>query len=99
MTAKRQTHSPAFQLRLKSREQCLRFRDLGKFRRRHKTFERGREHGMGIGGAVGVLIKRRQRQRRAQFKTPRLLLLRDGDGGGALAIPGTMEKSEHSIDD
>ena len=36
---------------------------------------------MGVGGAAGRLIKLRQRQRRAQLEAPRLLLLRDGDGG------------------
>ena len=36
---------------------------------------------MGVGGAAGRLIKLRQRQRRAQLETPRLLLLRDGDSG------------------
>ena len=36
---------------------------------------------MGVGGAAGRLIKLRQRERRAQFETPRLLLLRNRDGG------------------
>ena len=35
---------------------------------------------MCVGGAVCALIKLRQRQRRLQLKTPRLLLLRNGDG-------------------
>ena len=62
-------------------EQRLRFLDLRKFRRRRKAFERGREHGMGVGGAIGRLIELRQRERRAQLVAPRLLLLRNGDGG------------------
>ena len=63
------------------REQRLRLGDLRHFRRRRKAFERGREDGVGVGGAGGRLIEFRQRQRRAQFKTARALLLRDGDGG------------------
>jgi hypothetical protein len=59
----------------------LRFRDLGEFRRRREAFERRREDGGRPGGAAARLIKLRQRQRRAQLEAPRLLLLRDGDGG------------------
>ena len=59
----------------------MRFFDLRKFRRPRKAFERGRERGTGVGGAVGRLIKLRQRSRRAQPKAPRSLLLRDGDRG------------------
>ena len=43
---------------------------------------------MGIGGAAGRLIKLRQRERRAQLEAPRLLLLRDGDGGEECFLGG-----------
>ena len=36
---------------------------------------------MRLSGAIGRLIKLRQRQRRAQLVAPRFLLLRNGDGG------------------
>ena len=36
---------------------------------------------MSVGGAAGRLIKLRQRECGAQLEAPRLLLLRDGDGG------------------
>ena len=35
----------------------LRLLDLRKFRRRRKAFERGRKHGVGVGGAVGAIDK------------------------------------------
>ena len=57
----------------KRREQRLRLGDLGHFRGRRKAFERGREDGVGIGGAAGRLIELRQRERRAQFETARRL--------------------------
>ena len=41
-------------------EQRLRFRYLRKFRRRREAFERGGEHGVGIGGAAGRLVELRQ---------------------------------------
>ena len=63
------------------RQQRLRLGDLRHFRRRRKAFERGREDGVGVGGAGGRLVELGERQRRAQFKTARGLLLRDGDGG------------------
>ena len=63
------------------RQQRLRLGDLRHFGRRRKAFERRREDGVGVGGAAGRLIELRQRQRRAQFKTARPLLLRDRDGG------------------
>ncbi len=63
------------------REQRLRLGDLWHFRRRRKAFERGREDGVGFGGAGGRLIELGERKRRAQFETARALLLRDGDGG------------------
>ena len=59
----------------------LRLFNLGEFRRRRKTFERGREDGVGVGGAAGRLIEIGKRQRRAQFEALGLLLLRDGDSG------------------
>ena len=63
------------------REQRLRLGDLRHFRRRRKAFERGREDGVGVGGAAGRLVELGERQRRAQFEAARALLLRDGDGG------------------
>ena len=65
----------------KRSELSLRLFDLGKFRRRRKAFERGREDGVGVGGAAGRLIEIGKRQRRAQFEALGLLLLRDGDSG------------------
>src|ERR1700736_3978675 len=65
-------------LELNRTEQGLSFRDLWEFHSGRETFERRREHHMGIGGAVRRMIKLRQRERRAQLKAPRLLLLRDG---------------------
>src|SRR5215467_1944354 len=66
-----------------SRRQCgekhLRFRGLGKFRRRRKAFECRSENGVRVGGTVRALIKPRERQRGAQLETFRLLLLRDGN--------------------
>jgi hypothetical protein len=59
----------------------LRFRDLGKFRGRRKTFERRSEHGMRIGWPAVRLIKLGQGKRCAQFKTPCFLLLGEGDCG------------------
>ena len=63
------------------REQRLRLGDLRHFRRRRKAFERGREDGVGVGGAGGRLVELGERKRRAQFEAARSLLLRDGDGG------------------
>ena len=63
------------------RQQRLRLGDLGHFRRRRKAFERGREDGVGFGGAAGRLVELGERKRRAQFEAARALLLRDGDGG------------------
>ena len=62
------------------RQQRLRLRDLGHFRRRRKAFERRREDGVGFGGAAGRLIELGERERRAQFEAARALPLRDGDG-------------------
>ena len=70
-----------FRLMPEYREERLRFHDLGKLRRRRKAAERGREDGMGGGGAVCTLIKLRQCQRRAEFEAPGLLPLRHRDGG------------------
>ena len=63
------------------RQQRLRLGDLRHFRRRRKAFERGREDGVRFGGAAGRLIELGERERGAQFKAARGLLLRDGDGG------------------
>ena len=57
------------------REQRLRLGDLGHFRRRRKAFERGREDGVGIGGAGGRLVELGERKRRAQVEAARALLL------------------------
>jgi hypothetical protein len=46
-------------------EQRLRFRDLVKFRRRRKAFQRRRENRVCVCGAAGRLVKLRQRQRRS----------------------------------
>ena len=59
----------------------MRSRNLGKLRRRRKAFERGREHGVGVGGASGRLIKLRQREPGAQPERTRFLPLRDSYGG------------------
>ena len=56
-------------------QQRLRLGDLWHFRRRRKAFERGRENGVGVGGAAGRLIELGQRERRAQFVAARALLL------------------------
>ena len=66
---------------LQRREQRLRLGDLGHFRRRRKAFERGREDGVGFGGAAGRLVELGERQRREQREAARALPLRDGDGG------------------
>ena len=80
----------AFSLRLRGldlvglrqrREQRLRLSDLRHFRRRREAFERGREDGVGVGGAAGRLIELGERERGAQSEAARALLLRDGDGG------------------
>ena len=63
------------------RQQRLRLGDLRHFRRRRKAFERGREDGVGVGGAAGRLVELGERQRGAQFEAARALLLRDSDGG------------------
>ena len=62
-------------------KQRLRLGDLGHFGRRREAFERGREDGVGVGGAAGRLVELGERERRAQFEAARALLLRDGDGG------------------
>ena len=74
-------HASRVSARLDSHQQRLRLGDLRHFRRRRKAFERGREDGVGFGGAAGRLIELGQRKRRAQFEAARALLLRDGDGG------------------
>ena len=56
-------------------QQRLRLGDLGHFRRRRKAFERGREDGVGFGGAAGRLIELGERKRRAQTEAARSLLL------------------------
>jgi hypothetical protein len=48
---------------------------------RRKAFQRRSEDGVGIGGAIGQLIKLREADRRAQFQTSCLLLLGKRDGG------------------
>ena len=63
------------------REQRVTLGDFGHFRRRRKAFERGREDGVGVGGAAGRLVEFRERERRAQFEAARALLLRDSDRG------------------
>ena len=63
------------------RQKRLRLGDLRHFRRRRNAFQRGRENGVGFGGAAGRLIEVGERERRAQFETAGALLLRDGDGG------------------
>ena len=62
-------------------QQRLRLGDLGHFRRRREALERGREDGVGFGGAGGRLIELGERKRRAQFEAARALLLRDGERG------------------
>ena len=64
-----------------SREKRLSFRDLGHFRRRSESFNRGGANGLPFDGAAGRLVEPRQRQRCAQFETARTLLLRDRDSG------------------
>ena len=56
-----------------SHHQRLRLSDLGHFGRRRKAFERGREDGVGVGGAGGRLVEFGQRQRGAQFEAARRL--------------------------
>jgi len=62
-------------------EKFLCFRNLGKLRRRRKTFERGSKDAVDVEEAVAGLVKFRQRQRRTQLEALRLLLLGNGDGG------------------
>jgi hypothetical protein len=62
------------------RQQRLRLSDLRHFRRRRKALDRRRKDGVGVGRAAGRLVELGERECRAQLKTPRRLLLRDGDG-------------------
>ena len=48
---------------------------------RREAFERGREDGVGFGGAGGRLIELGERERREQMRTARALLARYRDGG------------------
>ena len=48
---------------------------------RREALDCRRQHGAGIGVAIGRVIKLRQRQRGAQFEAARLLRLRDRDRG------------------
>ena len=66
---------------IKRRQQRLRLCDFRHFWRRRKAFERGRENGVGVDGARSRLVELGERQRGAQFKTARGLLLCDGDRG------------------
>ena len=51
---------------LDSHQQRLRLGDLRHFGRRRETFKRGRENGVGFGGAAGRLIELGERKRRQQ---------------------------------
>src|SRR5215469_15299908 len=75
----KKTSAPSIGSRRQRAKKRLRFRDLGKFWARRKAVQRRREQGMSIGGSVRRVIELRQRERRAQLETARLLLLRDGD--------------------
>ena len=61
-------------------EKRLRFRKLGKLRRRRKAFERGGEDAVGFERVADRMIELRQRQRRAQLERTRALFAGDCDG-------------------
>src|SRR6516162_2872508 len=63
------------------RKQRLRLCDLRHFRRWRKTFERGREGGVGINGAASGLVEFREWKGGAEFEAASALLPCDGDGG------------------
>src|SRR5215471_20883886 len=77
--AKRRPSTPSIGSRRQRAEKRLRCRDLGKFRGRRKALKRRREHGTSVRGTAGGIIQSCQIKSRAQLKTARLLLLRDGD--------------------
>jgi hypothetical protein len=84
-------------------EKRLGLRNLRKFRVRRKALEGGRKHGMNVGGAARRLIEPHQRQRCAQVEAPRLLSLRNVDGGeeasfGCRRIRGTALKQNVAAD-
>ena len=67
-------------IRLRQRgEQRLRLGDLGHLGRRREAFDRGREDGVGFGGAAGRLVELGERERGEQLVASRGLLFRDGD--------------------
>ena len=64
------------------REQRLRLRDLGHFRRRRKAFERGREDVVGVergGRSIDKSLASASAARNSKLRAP--CCLRDGDGG------------------
>ena len=66
----------------------MRLTNLRKLGRRCEVFKRGREDGVGVGGAGCRLIEFGQRQSRAQFEAARALLFCDGDGGSVGVFGG-----------
>jgi hypothetical protein len=62
-------------------EEGLRLGEIGELSGRREALDRRRQHGVGVGVAIGRAIKLRQRQRGAQFEAARLLRLRDRDRG------------------
>ena len=71
-------------------QQSLRLGDLGHLGRRRKTFERGGEDGVGVGGATGRLAELGQRQPGLQAEAAGALLARDREGSmiGVLGAGG-----------
>jgi len=63
------------------RQQGLRLSEFGELAGPREALDRRRQHGVGIGVAIGCAIKFHKRQRGAQFKAPRFLRLRDSDRG------------------
>ena len=59
----------------------MRRSEFGKLFGRQEIVDRRRQHGVGIGVAIGRATKVRQRQRGTQFEAARFLRPRDGDRG------------------
>jgi hypothetical protein len=70
--------SEAIDLRVWRREKGLRLGEFGELLGQREALDRGRQHGVRIGVAIGRVIQLRERHRGAQFEAARFLRLRDG---------------------